>query len=89
MRKDQEMYKRNQGECSHCHRKVGPFTIIPQGNFISTICHACLIKAVWVAETSSPKKKKVSVSEIPENDMAAIQQGLADVKAGRVSKVEL
>lgn len=89
MRKDQEMYKRNKGECSHCHRTIGPFTIIPQGIYSSTLCHACLVKAVLITEAPSPKKKRVPVSEIPENDMAPIQRGLADAKAGRTSAVRL
>lgn len=93
MRKDQGMYKRNRGECSHCHRTIGPFTIIPMGNFIATLCHACLIEAVLISESPSPKKKRVAdayKSEVPENEaMALIQQGLADAKAGRVSKVDL
>lgn len=72
MRKDQEMYKRNKGECSHCHRTIGPFTIIPQGIYSSTLCHACSIKSVLVAEAPSPKKKKVpNVSELPENKTPA------------------
>ena len=66
MRKDQEMYKRNKGKCSHCEREVGPFTVIPLGKFIGTLCHACSIKSVLTAEATSPKKKKV------------IQEGLAD-----------
>jgi len=77
MRKDQEMYKRNRGECSHCHRTIGPFTIVPQGIYNSTLCHACLIKAVLVAEAPTPKKKKV------------IQSGLDDTEAGRTPTVEL
>jgi len=89
MRKD-PMYKRSKGKCSHCEREVSPFTIIPMGNFIATLCHACLIKAVLVAESPSPKKKKVSVSEIPENtEMASVQRGLADAEVGRTSAVEL
>ena len=89
-RKDPPLYKRNKGRCRRCDSEVGPFVVIQCDNFSFYLCHACLTKAILTAEVPSPKKKKVpDVSELPENDMAPIQRGLADAKQGRTSAVRL
>ena len=90
MRKNPEMYKRNKGKCGLCGSEVGPFavkTLLVNIKYYE--CHACQIKALLITEAPSPKKKKVPVSELPENDMVSIQRGLADAKQGRTSAVRL
>ena len=85
MRTETETYTRNKGFCDFCRKSDKKVRIY---KLLSGI-QVCLCEGCRYLKDKPPKKKKVSVSEIPENDMAAIQQGLADVKAGRVSKVEL
>ena len=90
MRKNPPLYKRNKGQCRRCHGEVGPFAVIHLDNISFHYCHACQIKTLLITEAPSPKKKRVSVSEIPENEeMATIQRGLADAEQGRTSAVRL
>lgn len=93
MRTEREMYSRKRGYCDMCHKQDTPVIIMKMhSGFQITLCRHCLLQAVHKLDEPSPRKKQMPdayKSEVPENKMALIQQGLADAKAGRTSKVEL
>jgi len=85
MRTETETYTRNKGFCDFCRKSDKKVRIY---KLLSGI-QVCLCEGCRYLKDKPPKKKKVSVSEIPENDMSTIHRGLADAGAGRTSAVRL